>query len=311
MNKITVIEGGGYRAEINLLRGANCISLRHMAHGATLLREPRDPAVLDNPYLYGMPILFPVNRISGACFTFEGRKYRFPLNEPATGCHLHGELHGLPFAIVEQGADRVSCLFRATEAAPYLDFPHAFEVEIGYRLAETGLSHTVRVTNLSAQNMPCMIGFHTTFVADFCGSGREHIRVLADIAEEYERNMKNYLPTGNKPPFDAVSTALAGGTWSPFSAPTSRHYRAGEQGSLVVYDDKKNLSLVYEADKKLGYRLIYNGNADEYVCLEPQTCLANAANAPFPREEIGFAALAPHETVIYKSQIYIAKGDKR
>jgi galactose mutarotase-like enzyme len=70
MDKKIYIRGGGYRAAIDPLRGANCISLSHES-GASLLREPPKDGILDNPYLYGMPILFPVNRISGGSFEFE------------------------------------------------------------------------------------------------------------------------------------------------------------------------------------------------------------------------------------------------
>ena len=62
------ITSGEYSAKINLSRGANCISLRNMRYHALILREPDYSSELDNPYLYGMPILFPVNRIDGGCF---------------------------------------------------------------------------------------------------------------------------------------------------------------------------------------------------------------------------------------------------
>ena len=79
-----------WSAVIDLLHGANCISLRNKKYHAALLREPPENIKLDNPYLYGMPILFPVNRIENGIFEFEGREYVFPINEPSTGCHLHG-----------------------------------------------------------------------------------------------------------------------------------------------------------------------------------------------------------------------------
>ena len=64
MEQIIQIRGGGYRADINLSRGANCIRLTHERHNAVILREPDYANGLDNPYLYGMPLLFPANRIS-------------------------------------------------------------------------------------------------------------------------------------------------------------------------------------------------------------------------------------------------------
>ena len=67
------LQAGDYIALINPERGANCISLRNSKYKAVILREPNKSGVLDNPYLYGMPILYPANRISGGSFRFEGR----------------------------------------------------------------------------------------------------------------------------------------------------------------------------------------------------------------------------------------------
>lgn len=299
---------GDYTAKINLHRGANCISLHNEKYGAVILREPGEE--LDNPYLYGMPILFPVNRISGGAFSFEGRDYRFPVNEPATGCHLHGMLHETAFSLLEKRENKVSCLYRAGEGHPYLRFPHSFEIRMDYELSENGLLHTTQVTNGSDTNMPVLLGFHTTFNARFC-PGDGDIRVRAKIGEEYARNMKNYLPTGEKPSFDAVSLALDAGAFDPFSAPISRHYRSRADGKMVIYDKGNDLSVVYENDEKMGFRLIYNGNADGYICLEPQTSLANSPNSPISREEAGFGWIEPGQTRTYVSRIRIGEGDLR
>ena len=72
MGVIEIIKSNNYIAQINVSRGANCISLRHEGYGAKILREP-EYTRLDNPYLYGMPILYPNNRISGGRFSFENR----------------------------------------------------------------------------------------------------------------------------------------------------------------------------------------------------------------------------------------------
>ena len=223
------IQYGDWSAVILLGRGATCISLRNEKYGARPLREPEDyTGQWDNPYLYGMPILFPVNRISGGHFAFEGREYRFPINEPATGCHLHGTLHETAFELVE-------------------------------------------------------------------------------LSEEYERDMKNYLPTGRRMALDAVSWMLGKGSFSPFGKPISRHYRAGGAGRMLLVDPVKRLCLVYENDRTLRFRLICNGNADGYICLEPQTCLANAPNAPIAREETGFDWIEPKQSKEYRSKIILTE----
>ncbi len=302
-NKISICNGD-WSAVIDAEHGANCISLRNEKYEARLLREPPINNLIDNPYLYGMPILFPVNRIENGSFEFEGRRYVFPINEPSTGCHLHGELHKARFDPIKAEADSLQCRYCA-EHGEYLGFPHAFEVLRKYELKNDGFYHTVTVTNLSERDMPVFLGFHTTFNTLFTRNcKKEDIRVFADISEEYERNMEiSYLPTGKKPAFDAVSESLSEGTYKPFDEKASRHYRG--VGNMYITDIVNGIRMVYENDEKYGFRLIYNGGGDGYICLEPQTCLANCQNSPFSREEAGFDFLRPKESKIYGSKIFL------
>ena len=305
--KIAEIKNGYWRAAINLERGANCISLKNEKYGASLLREPPITNELNDPYLYGMPILFPQNRIENGKFEFEGRVYAFPINEPKTNCHLHGELHCAPFEEIGGTDEKIKCRFIATQNEPYLSFPHEFEIIMEYELKGNGLHHSVSVTNLSKTNMPIFLGFHTTFNTLFTrGAMPENIRIFANISEEYERDMlKNYLPTGRILPFDSVSRALFEGSFKPFDKKISRHYRG--TGPMTITDIKSGLRLIYENDEKYGFRLIYNGAEDGYICLEPQTCLVNAPNENIPYGESGFHYIAPQETKDYTSKIYLTE----
>ena len=302
-NKIS-IHFGEWCAVIDTFRGANCISLKNERCGANILREPPENGEPDNPYLYGMPILFPVNRIEGGRFEFEGRRYSFPVNEPRTGCHLHGELHRKAFDAVEKTDEKIICRYKA-DLGEYLGFPHSFEITQEYELKADGFYHTVTVRNTSDENMPVFLGFHTTFNTLFTENSRPgDIRVFADITEEYERNMEiNYLPTGVKPRFDKVSLALADGTYDPFDGRASRHYRGN--GKMTVTDLKNGLRVVYQNDRKYGFRLIFNGGDEGYICLEPQTCLANCQNSPFPRSENGFDYVEAGRSEVYRSKIYL------
>ena len=295
------LSAGGYTAKIDPSRGGNCISLRHAPTGARILREPLSYP-LDNPYLYGMPILFPVNRIAGGRFTFEGREYRFPINEQSTGCHLHGTLHETPFAVAEQTPTSVRLVFDA----PYLDFPHRFCLSLAYTLSERGLSVVCEVRNRSDENMPVFLGYHTTFTVPFLeGSDARDCRVFADLGDEIERNMANYLPTGRILPPDDVTRRLQTGDFPPHEKPISRHYRAAGEGRIRLTDTLRGVRVVYENSENLSYRLFYNGQADAYICLEPQTCMANCQNAPFAREETGFDVIPPRGKKTYLSRIYL------
>ena len=303
MSRFQLLYHGDWEAVVDTECGANCIRLRNRKHEAYLLREPAEYP-LDYPYLYGMPILFPVNRIEGGCFEFEGRLYSFPINEPKTNCHLHGTLHQTPFQITRQTKRLIQCTFKA-EKGEYLGFPHAFEVIQEYELQSDGLCHRVTVKNNSDENMPVFLGFHTTFNTLFTEESRvENISVHMPLIEEYERNMaKNYLPTGKILMLDEVSEALKNGSFRPSDADISRHYRG--EGSMSITDEARGLRVIYQPDEKFGFRLIYGSAKEGYLCMEPQTCLANCQNAPFPRNKSGFDYIQPKKSKSYCSKIYL------
>lgn len=301
MNAIE-LRHGAWSARIAVSSGANCISLCHSGYGMHILREPPEAGERDNPYLYGMPLLFPVNRISGGKFVFEGREYRFPINEPQTGCHLHGDLHDAPFAVTEVGEGRLCCsLTRGARAG----FPHAFRLDVTYTLAEAGLVQEVRVYNLSDRNMPCLLGFHTTFdlsrEADVCAH--------ADVGVLIERD-ENYLPTGRFPAEDEITRALNASDFRTKEIFASRHYRAAGQGEMGLYFPKRGLRLRYETDEKFGFRLIYNGGSDAYICLEPQSCAVDAANASYPAPLARIPFVPPHDSLCFTSKITLEKENR-
>jgi len=305
MNEFVLLKAREYTATINVSRGANCISLRHEGYGARILREPNYTR-LDNPYLYGMPILYPNNRIYDGRFTFEGREYCFSINEPSTNCHIHGFLHEMPFEVLERGEDFVVCEYRATKEKPYCSFLHEFRVQIMYRLNEDGLFVATTICNDSENNMPNMLGFHTTFNLPFLTDGKkEDVSVLAEVKNLVERNRQTYLPTGKFLPEDEIENALCKGTFHPYGVTISRQYFKKDGGRVALSDTKRKISVVYEIDEKFGFRLLYNGDANEYICIEPQTCMANAPNAPFDREYAGFDYIKPHATKTYHTRICI------
>lgn len=301
---IVRINSNNYTAEVNLSRGANCISLKNERYNVSILREPDYSKEIDNPFLYGMPILFPVNRISNGKFEFEGRKYTFPINEPETNCHLHGLLHTAKFEIVQMNESFVKCRYDSDEL--YEFFPHKFRVEITYSLSESGLLQETCIYNLSDTNMPIFLGFHTTFNMPFVkDASTESIRVFAEVEDEIERDMSSYLPTGKILPEDDISRQFKCGEFKSLGNKISRHYKADKTGRIEILDKEKGYKIIYENDKKFGWRLFYNGNADEFICLEPQTCTVNCQNSEFDRNFSGFDYIEPKAHKKYVSRIYV------
>lgn len=255
-----------------------------------------------------MPILFPVNRISNGMFEFEGRTYSFPVNEPATGCHLHGFLHQAEFEVVEERKDYVKCRYDSNEL--YSFFPHKFRVEIAYSISEEGLLQETFVHNFSEENMPVLLGFHTTFNVPFVKeSAGENVSVFAEVGDEIERNMSNYLLTGRILSDTDLSKRFQDGSFVPIGEPISKHYQAIGDGRIELVDHNKKIKIKYMNDSKFGWRLFYNGNADQYICLEPQTCMVDCQNSGLNQEQTGFDFVAPGMCKKYTSRICVVEMD--
>lgn len=293
--KLYTLKSSGYTAIINATNGANCISLRHKNFPRGILREPNYEKGIDNPYLYGSPILFPVNRIENGTFNFNGQVYTFPINEKNTNCHLHGNLHQKEFTVIEQTENSITCYY---EEKSRVGFLHDYAITINYTLSDQGLLQIVTVKNLSDSEMPCMLGFHTTF------SVKENCSIKTQIDKEIERNMNNYLPTERVLPLDSDGKNLLNGTFTPKTL--SKHYLAGGDTAEIFFPDEK-VKVVYEYDKKYLYRLIYA--SQDFICLEPQTCVVNAPNLNGELKNSGFISIKPYSEQNFYTKIRL-KEDK-
>lgn len=265
-----------------------------------ILRSPErlSDFITQNPYLYGMPLLFPPNRISGAEFGFENRVYRFPVNEPNTGCFVHGTMHETAFVVSETEQTRIKLCYEATEKQPYLTFPHQFLITIEYCLRDEKLVQSVSVRNKSNENMPVGLGFHTTF--NTVGSGL--VRVFADVKKEFFRNEK-YLPTGACSESTKVLNELSGADGYDAEKELSALFELGENHLISLQRDDFRVN--YILDPKYKYLMIFNtASKGEYVCIEPQTWISNCPNFE-NRNKYGFSWVKPHEEVTYTSEIFV------
>ncbi len=290
------LSGGGYEADVSSLRGGTCFRLRHTPTGADLLRTPRDEEhLLENVYLFGNPLLFPPNRIVGATFDFDGRTYTLPLNEPATGCHVHGALYAQAFEIEERSENTVRLTYRA-EAGEYIGFPHAFTFTRTYRADEDGLYEEDEITNRSKERMPFLQAYHTTFnLAFFEGAAPEDTRVRLLLGREEMRTEK-FIPTGVFRAPAAREAEFAGGTYAPHGKHLSAFYEVAGDGTAIITDTLQGKSIVYEADPSFAYRMLFaTADGGFFVC-EPQTAAIDCFHLSGSPEDYGLIVLSPGET---------------
>ena len=290
------LHGGGYIAEFRSDLGGNCYRLYHEASGAELLRSPEsEKELFSEIYLFGNPILFPPNRISGARFTFEGREYVFPENEPATGCHIHGALYKTPFEIVEKTESSVTFKYSA-RCGEYIGFPHDFTVKRSYKLDENGLSECVETINDSVENMPFMLAFHTTFNVPFMpGSSGEECYFSASVGKEHIRNEK-YLPTLEYVGGRERENKLTSGEYRIFDEPISAFYQTfGKEN--VITDKETGRAIVYTASEEYAYRMLWRKAGGKFFVAEPQTAAIDCFHLEAPAEEKGLIIIPPRGSV--------------
>ena len=283
--------GGGYSARILPRFGANCVSLRHES-GAVLLREPKDPQTLAAaPNVYGLPLLFPPNRIRDGHFSFGGRSYDFPINEPARHHHIHGLLSTTPFSC-EGGA---AFTFRADAEHPYLSFPHAFTVTRAFALDEGGLVQTLTVRNDSALPMPLGTGFHAAWsVPLFPGQSPLDCRLHIPVRRHWLHDPQTIIPTGETVTDSPLLRALRGGTLIPEQEALSCLLELDE-GPVRLTTPRGDLVCTREAGYP--FLMLWNGGGGQgFVCPEPQSWLVDAPNLPLPPQTSGFTALAPGQS---------------
>lgn len=287
---------GGYRAGFSR-RGGTCYSFVHEPTGADILRTPpSEQAIEASPFLYGNPILFPPNRIRGGAFTFEGRQYRFPVNEENTGCHLHGRLHCTEFT-----ADEKRCCFTfAAEKGEYLGFPHAFTVTRQYDLDENGLKDSVTVCNRSPWNMPFMLAFHTTFRTPYLRGGA--CRLSLNVKREQLRD-EDYLPTGAYASGRVRDNKISAGEFDSNEKISALYESASP---MLLIDGAARTAVVMEGDERYRYRMLWSCGEGFFVC-EPQTCAIDCFHLKTPPEENGLLAIAPNESITLSTRIYLVR----
>ena len=142
------LTAGSYGAMVVPSLGANVLRLWYDHNGQhfEVLRTPANAeTLLNDPFAYGIPILFPANRIADGFFEWEGIRYEFPQNFP-NGVHIHGMLHNHPWIVKRYWADEkgahVSLEFNMlSDEKLKLSFPLDIFIYLELGLSEKGLVH--------------------------------------------------------------------------------------------------------------------------------------------------------------------------
>lgn len=321
------MEAGGYQALLIPEVGANLIKLSIPEKNIEIFRTPKEEGIenfLKTPQLFGLPILFPPNRIEDGTFTYNGIKYEYPITIPHQNNHHHGLLKVQKFIVTHTGigADhvKVSASFFSNRVNNeiYKGFPHEFECRMDFKLSAQGLEHTVTFINNSDQPMPLGVGYHTPVMVPFVkGADPQKYSLKMSVGKRLELTERT-LPTGNLLELNEEEVQLKEEGMAPVGKGMEMSMTSEplvvdgkEYNGAIFTDNANNVSVYYETDREFGHWTFWNnGGGVPWACAEPQTWAINAPNLDLPDETTGFKTVAPHGEWSAVSKIYAKQVKK-
>jgi aldose 1-epimerase len=299
--ELITLEAQSERAVIVPEAGCQCLSYR--AGTLDVIAGPASPdAWREHPHRGGIPILFPwPGRVAGARFTFKGREYRLPINEPARGHAIHGFACERAFRVTRRGPYFVTAILDSSDY-PDLNaiWPWPFALEIDYEVGN-GLRLKARVTNTGDSIMPFGFGAHPYFHAPLNPKGiSDALLIQLDANARWPLDAR-LIPTGATGPlagkYDLRAPRPIGtDTYDDAfrMAPLSSDDASAPRARLI--DPSLKAALDIRADAAFGDFVVYAPPDNPVVALEPYTCAPDAFNLAVRGIAAGMRELAPGET---------------
>ena len=295
---IWILQGNGNRAEIWPARGFNCF------HWGLLGMEFlfADQQFLDgsSPTRTGVPILFPFpNRIRDGRFTWEGKEFRLPINDPQKKNAIHGFACPRPWRVVNQGADTISAWitgeFWGSRDAPECQslWPADYRIQMTYRLSPGRLRIEAKVDNPDQSSLPFGLGFHPYFRAH-----AEDCQVRVPARHFWE--LAGSLPSGTRMP---VATSRDLNQFRSFEGLTLDDVltdlptASGPEALCFrgrIRDGATSLAMFTSASFQ--EMVVFTPPHRQAFCMEPYTCTTDAINLQQRGVDAGLIVLPPGQS---------------
>ncbi|CAH0206606.1 Aldose 1-epimerase [Peribacillus sp. Bi96] len=281
--------------------GSNLFSLKFKRKDIEVLRTPDSLEDYRKvPILFGMPILFPPNRIEDGQYTYKHTVYKFPINEKEKSNHIHGFLHDKPWQVVKKEVEGDQIFIKTeflSKDFPYLRscFPQDLIVTMSLFLMDETLDIQLEITNKGIEPFPWGAGYHTVFNFPFGPDSKlEDCKIALPINKQWKLNERS-LPTG-----EIQETANALAIQNGFSVGDRLFddlfgYESDLKNECTLTDQDAGVQVVYHGDQHFKYWVLFN--QEGFVCPEPYTWVTNAPNLDLPAELTGLRELSAGETV--------------
>lgn len=302
--------------------GANLIQLRQKELGVEILRTPTAEEIetfASRPQIFGLPLLFPPNRIEDGKYTFQSKSYEYPITLPAQNNYHHGIIKSEAFTVTktEINADHVTVeatyISDSSHGLIYENFPHEFECKMIFILSDKGLTHTVSFKNLSKEEMPLGVGYHTPIMVPFQNNGdASKYKLQLSAGKRWELSERG-LPTGKLLDLTAEEALLR--TEGILPTGKSIEWALTDEAIVVdgmpyhgaiMTDTNTGIKVFYEVDENFKHWTFWNNGGEvNWACPEPQTWAINAPNLNLPKEVTGFQSVKSGDTWSGTTQLYV------
>jgi aldose 1-epimerase len=294
---VYVLQGDGERAEVWPALGFNCYRWQ-TARGEHLYADPQLFAG-GSPTRSGVPVLFPFpNRVRDGRFTWNGKAYQLPPNDPSGKNAIHGFACRKPWRVVDHGADDgrawLTAEFHGARDAPesLALWPADYRLRVTYQLSGGRLRIDALVDNPDRVPLPFGLGYHPYFQV-----GGEDWTVQAGARSYWE--LQDSLPTGALRPVDAPRDLTAPRRFGDLQLDdvlTGVRSLDGEQDGLRlvgVVADPAEVTLRLWAAPAFRELVAFTPPHRRAVCLEPYTCVTDAVNLQPRGVDAGLLVLPP------------------
>jgi aldose 1-epimerase len=250
----------------------------------------------ENPY-HPSALLTPwVNRVRNGNYSFEGRNYQLPINEPNLGNAIHGLLARKPFEIIlEASKASLTHHYHAEEKA----YPFPFEIKLTYSFsADNSFQLQFQAKNTGSGNMPFACGWHPYFNLTEGG--------LADWSIRFD-SMSKFLSDSQMIPLrEEKDDASAGVDLGKEILDNVFRLKPKDKHITQLYNKQKKESLYIEQSSiDFPFLVVFAPENENCVAIEPMSANTDAFNTGD-----GLRVLAPGESFTSTVKIWHVKADK-
>jgi aldose 1-epimerase len=283
------------------------------AGGRHLLYTAPDFFTSGRPTRSGIPVLFPFpNRIRDGRFSWDGKEYQLPANDPSGKNAIHGFACRRPWRVADLGADQDSAWvtgeFQGSIDAPDAVglWPADYLLRLTLRLTADSLRLEALVRNPDRVPLPFGLGYHPYLRV----WQPAETRVTAPAGAYWE--LQDALPTGKRLPLDAARDLNEP---RPFESLQLDDVltdlpAATLPGGLCLRGTVRQGAAAVQvlADPDFRDLVVFTPPHREAVCLEPYTCATDAVNLQQRGVAAGWRVLPPLATWAAVVELRLVSG---